>query len=146
MTAATARSRVAIALVTVAGAIGLCTAGCGKGGGRYDGAWEGEIKERGTTARVRLDLKTDGGELGGTFTIVSGLNPNADVKMGQPFRLAGIRTEADELRFTVVLTGEPNDPDNLLFRLRLGEGRLVGDFRENRGRERWQEIAFDRAR
>ena len=116
----------------------LACAGCSDG---VEGRWEGTVTERGKTTRVGLSLSRDGGELAGKLTILS--DTGQDVTKGHAFDLVDVAEDGDALTFVLPIGGT-DDPDNVIFTLRLEGDTLAGSLREKRDNTRESPVTFTR--
>ncbi len=113
-----------VAWVLLAGMILL--AGC-ESNSAITGKWIGSIGEGSTTRKIALDLRAQGKEIAGTFTMFEG-----EIIAGVPVAIAnGHRTEG-KLEFIVPISGEAIAADALFFVLTPKEGRLEGYGRKMR--------------
>ena len=84
--------------------------------------------EKGKPTKVALDLRTQGQEIAGTFTI---LDPGS-VASGTPIAIANARRSEGKLEFIVPISGQTISADAIFFELLLKQGRLEGYGRQMR--------------
>jgi len=103
------------------------------------GKWQGYVTERGKSTLVELNLRSAGGNIEGTFTILS--ETGEDIEKGMSFNIVHSELSGNILKFVVPVTGEVDD-DAIAFELLLETDRLKGSGRELRKGSKSLPITF----